>query len=94
MAADDFAYVSAAELALRIRSKQVSPVELMDATIARIERRNPSLNALIFTDFDGARVEAKKAEAAVMSGAVGVLLPSGGGLAVFRRSRSVDQCGR
>ena len=69
MAADDFAYVSAAELALRIRSKQVSPVELMDATIARIETRNPSLNALIFTDFDGARTEAKEAEVAVMSGA-------------------------
>lgn len=64
----DFAYVSAAELARRVASKAVSPVELMDATIARIEARNPSLNALIFTDFDGARGEAKKAEAAVMRG--------------------------
>ena len=69
MVADEFAYVSAAELALRIRLKQVSPVELMDATISRIETRNPSLNALIFTDFDGARAGARKAEAAVMSGA-------------------------
>jgi amidase/aspartyl-tRNA(Asn)/glutamyl-tRNA(Gln) amidotransferase subunit A len=65
----DLGYVSAAELARRIRSKDVSPVEVMDAAIGRIEDRNPSLNALIFTDFGGARTEARKAEAAVMSGA-------------------------
>lgn len=63
----DLAYTSAAELARRIRAKDISPVDVMDATIARIEQRNPSLNALIFTDFDGARAEAKKAEAAVMA---------------------------
>ena len=40
----------------------------MEATIARIERRNPSLNALVFTDFEGARKEAAKAEALLMSG--------------------------
>ena len=69
MAADDFAYVSAAELARRIRTRELSPVELMDATIARIEDRNPSLNALIFTDFDGALSAARQAEETVMSGA-------------------------
>ena len=31
-----------------------SPVEVMEATIARIEERNPSLNALVFIDLDGA----------------------------------------
>ena len=41
----------------------------MDACIARIERRNPSLNAFVFQGFDDARREAKAAEAAVMSGA-------------------------
>jgi amidase/aspartyl-tRNA(Asn)/glutamyl-tRNA(Gln) amidotransferase subunit A len=69
MAADDFAYWSASQLAQRIRTKEISPVEVMDATIARIEARNPSLNALIFTDFDGARQAARAAEAAVMRGA-------------------------
>lgn len=64
----DLAYVTAAELARRIRSKQVSPVEVMEHTIARIEARNPSLNALIFTDFVGARAAAKTAEDAVMRG--------------------------
>ena len=60
MASDDFAYMSATELAGRIRRRELSPVEVMDATIARIEQRNPSLNALIFIDFDGARKEARR----------------------------------
>jgi amidase len=69
MGADDIAYMSAAEIAERIRRRSVSPVEVVDACIARIERRNPSLNAFVFQGFDDARREAKAAEAAVMSGA-------------------------
>ena len=65
---DELAYMSATELAGRIRGREVSPVEVMDATIARIEQRNPSLNALIFTDFDGARREAAKAEERLAKG--------------------------
>jgi amidase/aspartyl-tRNA(Asn)/glutamyl-tRNA(Gln) amidotransferase subunit A len=70
MASDELAYMSATELAARIGKRELSPVEVMDATIARIEKRNPSLNALVFADFDGARREAAKAEALIMSGAV------------------------
>ena len=44
------------------------PAPLDDATITRIEKRNPSLNALVYTDFDGARKEAAKAESLLMSG--------------------------
>jgi len=68
MAADELAYVSVTELAARIRRREVSPVEVMEATIARIEKRNPSLNALVFTDFDGARKEAAKAEERLAKG--------------------------
>ncbi len=68
MASDGLAYMSAAELATRIRRREVSPVEVMEATIARIEKRNPSLNALIFLGLDDARKEAAAAEAAVMKG--------------------------
>ena len=64
----DLAYMGAAEMAGRIRRRELSPVEVMEATIARIEQRNPSLNALIFLDFDGARKEARHAEDAVMRG--------------------------
>ena len=51
---DDGSYASAAELAGRIRRRDVSPVEVMTATIGRIEKRNPSLNAFVFTDFEQA----------------------------------------
>ena len=60
---------SAAELALRIRRRELSPVELMSSTIERIERRNPSLNAFVHVDFDQAMERALAAEAAVGSGA-------------------------
>jgi amidase len=41
----------------------------MTATIERIVRRNPSLNAFVFVDFDQAMDRARAAEAAVASGA-------------------------
>jgi amidase len=66
---DEFAYMTAIDLAARIRRRELSPVELVDATIERIERRNPSLNAFIFEGFDDAREQAQKAEQAVVSGA-------------------------
>lgn len=65
---DELAYLSATELAARIRARSLSPVELVDATIARIEQRNPSLNALVFLGFEDARAQAKEAEQAVVSG--------------------------
>ncbi|SFT87482.1 amidase [Geodermatophilus amargosae] len=66
---DDLAYATATELAARIRRRDLSPVEVIDAAITRIEERNPSLNALVFTAFDEARERAREAERAVTSGA-------------------------
>ena len=65
---NELANLSATELALRIRRRDLSPVEVVDASIERIETRNPSLNAFVYTDFDGARANAKLAEKALMSG--------------------------
>ncbi len=65
---DDFAYRSATATARAIRQREVSPVEVLDAVIERIERRNPSLNALVFTAFDEARDRAQAAEREVTSG--------------------------
>ena len=59
---------SAASLAARIRSKELSPVEAVDQAIARIEKHNPKINALIIFGYEDARKEAKAAEAAVMRG--------------------------
>ena len=70
MSVDEFAYMSAAEIAERVRRRSISPVEIVEACIARIESRNPSLNAFVFEGFDDARREAKAAEQAIMSGSV------------------------
>jgi amidase len=71
---DDLAYATATELATRIRRRDLSPVELLDAVITRIEARNPSLNALVFTAFEEARDRAQQAERALTSGeAIGPL---------------------
>jgi len=66
--ADELAYVSVVELAARIRRRELSPVEVIDATLERITARNPSLNALVHLDFDGARRAARAAERALTDG--------------------------
>ncbi|MEQ9688603.1 MAG: amidase family protein, partial [Bauldia litoralis] len=68
MPAGDVPHLSAVEMARLIRERALSPVELMDATIARIEARNPTLNALVYSAFDEARDKAKIAESDVMAG--------------------------
>ena len=67
--ADDLAYRSATDLAQLIRDREVSPVELTEQVIDRIEERNPSLNAFVFKGYDDARRAASDAEQAVVSGA-------------------------
>ncbi|EOA04970.1 amidase [Herbaspirillum frisingense GSF30] len=59
---------SAVELRRLIGSRQLSPVELLEACIARIETINPHINAVTATCFERARVEARAAEQAVMDG--------------------------
>ena len=59
---DELAYLSATELLARIRARQLSPLEVLEATCERIEERNPSLNALVFEAFDEARVQAREAQ--------------------------------
>lgn len=72
--ASDLAYMTASELVARIRRREVSPVEVVDAFIQRIEERNPSLNAFVYFGFEDARQRAKEAERALMAGeAVGPL---------------------
>ncbi|WP_411881577.1 amidase [Polaromonas sp. YR568] len=60
--------ISAVELRRLIGSRRVSPVELMDACIGRIENLNPAINAICATDFTRAREAAREAEAQVMRG--------------------------
>jgi aspartyl-tRNA(Asn)/glutamyl-tRNA(Gln) amidotransferase subunit A len=63
----DIIYSDATELADLIRTRQVSPVEVMQAHLDRIEALNPRINAVV-TIADGAIDAARIAEAAVMAG--------------------------
>jgi aspartyl-tRNA(Asn)/glutamyl-tRNA(Gln) amidotransferase subunit A len=65
---EDLAYLGAARLAALIRDKQLSPVELVDEYLARIERLDSRLGAYITVAGDAARETARAAEAAVMRG--------------------------
>jgi amidase/aspartyl-tRNA(Asn)/glutamyl-tRNA(Gln) amidotransferase subunit A len=65
---------SASELARRIRARELSAAEVVDAAIARIEARDPSLNAFVYRGFDEARDRARAADAALAAGeAIGPL---------------------
>jgi len=55
-------------LARLIRDKQVSPVGVVEAVLARIEALQPTVNAFITVTAEEARAAARRAEAAVMGG--------------------------
>ena len=67
-AGDDLAFATIAELAPRLAAREVSPVELTDAVLARIERHDPALNSYITVTAESARHAARAAEAAIMAG--------------------------
>jgi aspartyl-tRNA(Asn)/glutamyl-tRNA(Gln) amidotransferase subunit A len=60
-------YSDATKLAELIRTREVSPVEVMKAHLDRIEDTNPKVNAIV-TIVEGALESAKKAEAAIQRG--------------------------
>jgi len=65
---DEIGGLGVAELAERIRDRRLSPVEVVEATLRRIEARDPSLNAFVYVDPEGALEAARAAESAVMAG--------------------------
>jgi amidase len=67
-APDELAYLSATELAARIRRRDLSPVEVVAAAIERIEARDPDLNAFVYRAFAEAQQRAEVAEQAVVAG--------------------------
>jgi amidase len=58
-ASDELAFLDATAQAELIRRKQLTPLELVDDAIARIERLNPALNAVITPMFELARSSAR-----------------------------------
>lgn len=71
MPAVDLASLSATELARLIRTRDVSAVDVVEASLARIEALNPSLNAFISVNRDRARREAAAADARIRRGETG-----------------------
>src|ERR1700680_70053 len=59
----ELAFATIAEIARLFRSDKLSPVELTELMLARIERTNPKLNAYITVTDELARMQAKKPEA-------------------------------
>ena len=55
---DSFAFLDATAQALLVANREASALELVDAAIARIERVNPQLNAVIHPLFEKARAAA------------------------------------
>jgi Asp-tRNA(Asn)/Glu-tRNA(Gln) amidotransferase A subunit family amidase len=58
----DIVHSSLIQMARFIRARKISPLELVDAHIAQIDRVNPSLNAFANFAFDQARKEARTKE--------------------------------
>jgi len=58
-------FSSLVEMAGQVRARKISPVELLEAHLSRIEELNPKLNAFVEIDSDRARAHAKAAEAAL-----------------------------
>ncbi len=59
---EELVYLSARELVARYRRRELSPVEVAEATLRQIERLNPAMNAYITVTADRALQAAREAE--------------------------------
>ena len=64
----DLPFRSAKQLAADIRRKKIGCLELLDTYLARMDKYNARLNAIVVTDRDGARRRARAADAALRKG--------------------------
>lgn len=63
------AFTPAVEVAAAIRRREISPVEVTEHFLRRIEAHNPALNAIVWIDPEASLDEARRAERAVLDGA-------------------------
>jgi amidase len=66
--AHDLSFTSAVELARLYRARKTSPLEVMQAVLARIDALNPQVNAVVTLARDAALWEARRATAALRRG--------------------------
>ena len=60
---NDILALDGASLLAAFRNRALSPVEVVDAVLAGIERHNPVVNAFNIVDAEGARTAARRSEA-------------------------------
>ncbi|HEX4536770.1 MAG TPA: amidase [Candidatus Acidoferrum sp.] len=65
---DSIYFAGIAEVSGKIRTKEISPREIIDAHLARIEKLQPKLNAFVHIDAEGARRQTLAAEANILRG--------------------------
>ncbi len=70
----DIGFLSARQLATRIRQRKIGCLELLEHYLDRMERYNPLINAIIVTDVEAARKRARAADRALAKGEVWGLL--------------------
>jgi amidase len=66
----DLHFQSAAAIAQLIRDRKISAVEALDYFLARVDKHNPRLNAIIWLDAERARERARAADAALARGEI------------------------
>ena len=64
----DLTFLSAVQMAELVRNRQISPVELVESHLRKIDKLNPRLNAFVQVDAEGALRQAYAAETAVSRG--------------------------
>jgi Asp-tRNA(Asn)/Glu-tRNA(Gln) amidotransferase A subunit family amidase len=65
---DSIYFHGIAEVVRKIRTREISPREVIDAHLERIEKLQPKLNAFVHVDAEGARRQALAAEACALRG--------------------------
>ena len=69
---DDILHASIAQIATQIRKGEISPVELIEATLEAIDRCEPQLNAFITLFREESLESARQAETEIRSGRISV----------------------
>jgi Asp-tRNA(Asn)/Glu-tRNA(Gln) amidotransferase A subunit family amidase len=64
----ELCWLSAMEIVQAVRARQISPLELVDALLAQIDRVNPRVNAVVTRCDDLARRQARAVEQAILRG--------------------------